>query len=103
MSINSIEVSGQDRLRSGVGYERSRAVTNPITGADATSVAPARQSDVVTISASGRALAAERARVERADGTREARINALKAAVTSGAYDVSSRALATTLVKNFAQ
>ena len=101
MSIN-IAVGGQDHLRAGHGYERSRTVPTT-TPRDDASAAPARQSDAVTISLAGRALAAERARAERANGTREDRINALKAAVTSGTYDVSSRTLATTLVKNFAQ
>lgn len=100
MSIN-IEVGGQDHLRSGYDYGRSRGV--PAATPRDNAAAPARQNDAVTISPVGRALAAERARAERADGTREDRINAIKAAVTSGTYDVSSHALATTLVKNFAQ
>lgn len=102
MSINSIEVSGQDHLRSGYGYGQSRVPT-PTPRDSADDGTAARRSDTVTISPAGRALAAERARAERADGTRDARINAIKAAVASGAYDVSSRTLATTLVKNFAQ
>ncbi|GAC1318134.1 MAG: hypothetical protein NVSMB2_12600 [Chloroflexota bacterium] len=102
MSIN-IEVGRQDHLHSGYGYGRSRTIPTATPHDEASDGQPARQSVAVTISLAGRALAAERARTERADGTREDRINAIKAAVTSGTYDVSSHALATTLVKNFAQ
>lgn len=108
----SATVSSHDQVRSAYSYARPRALdaaaiqpADPTQAAavEATRTARTSAGATVTISPLGRALAAERARAERTAGTRDARIEALKSAVEAGTYAVSPRALATTLVKNFAQ
>jgi flagellar biosynthesis anti-sigma factor FlgM len=98
MSIS--ELNGQERLRAtmaAAALRKNSVSASPTTGS------VTRQPDAVSISDAGRALASARAKTEGTAATREARISQIKAAVSAGTYDVSSRTLANTLVRNYAQ
>jgi negative regulator of flagellin synthesis FlgM len=88
-------LGGQDRLRAAAAAAALRANS---AGSVASPGAPARQPDVVSISDSGRSVAAARKAVAAAPDVREERVNALKAAIADGSYSVDSRTLAAKLL-----
>lgn len=86
------QISAPQRLRASAATAALRK--NALTLTSAPTVG--RQADAVSISDTGRSLAAART----APTAREDKISALKAAVAAGTYSVDSRRLATSMVRS---
>jgi negative regulator of flagellin synthesis FlgM len=95
MSVSPL--GGQERLRAAAAAAALRANS---AGRGPNAPGTPRQPDAVSLSATGRSLAAARKAVTDAPDVREDRISAIKAAIADGTYSVDSRTLATKLLKN---
>jgi flagellar biosynthesis anti-sigma factor FlgM len=90
------QISAPQRLRATAAAAALRKNALNVSAAPTVS----RQPDAVSISDTGRSLAAARTAVAAPTATREDRISALKAAVANGTYAVDSRRLATSMVRS---
>jgi negative regulator of flagellin synthesis FlgM len=95
MSIS--QLNGQERLRATKAAEVLR--TNAVRPAPTAPSSVTRQPDAVSLSESARRMAAALKTVDSADGVREDRVAAIKAALANGTYAVDSRQLAAAMSK----
>ena len=95
MSIS--QLNAQERLRATKAAEVLR--TNAARPTPATTSSVTRQPDAVSLSESARRMAAALKTVGSADGVREDRVAAIKAALANGTYAVDSRQLAAAMSK----
>jgi negative regulator of flagellin synthesis FlgM len=91
------QVNTNDRLRATMAAAAMRS--KAAYGAQSTA-APTRQPDAMSLSETAQALASARKKIADAPEVREDRIQALKAAISSGSYSVSSRDLAQAMLRS---
>ena len=95
MSISQVSAQQSLRATMAVAALRNNSSASNVAGTSTTT----RQADAINLSETARSLSAAKTSVANAPEVREDRVAALKAAIASGTYSVSSRDLAQSLIK----
>jgi negative regulator of flagellin synthesis FlgM len=98
MSISQVSAQQSLRATMAVAALRSSTAASSVAGTSP-STSGTRQADAINLSDTARALSTARTSVTNAPEVREDRVAALKAAIASGTYSVSSRDLAQSMIK----